>query len=90
MKRIHLFISGYVQGVGFRWYVQRLAERINVYGFVRNLRDGRVEVVAQGNNESVEQFTQELKEGSFKDNLEEIKKSEEKYQEEYSDFTIKF
>ncbi|HCG77128.1 MAG: acylphosphatase [bacterium (Candidatus Ratteibacteria) CG_4_9_14_3_um_filter_41_21] len=90
MKRIRLFISGYVQGVGFRWYVQRLAKRINVYGFVRNLRDGRVEALVEGKDELVEQFLQNLKEGSFKDQLEEIKKSEEEYQEEYSDFTIKF
>jgi len=90
MKRISLFISGYVQGVGYRWYVQRLAKRINVYGFVRNLRDGRVEALVEGKDELVEQFLQNLKEGSFKDQLEEIKKSEEEYQEEYSDFTIKF
>ncbi|PIV63472.1 MAG: acylphosphatase [bacterium (Candidatus Ratteibacteria) CG_4_10_14_3_um_filter_41_18] len=90
MKRIRLFISGYVQGVGFRWYVQRLAKRINVYGFVRNLRDGRVEALVEGKDELVEQFLQNLKEGSFKDQLEEIKKSEEEYQKEYSDFTIKF
>ena len=90
MKKTHLFISGYVQGVGFRWYVQRLAQGMNLCGFVRNLRDGRVEVVAEGNKNSVEEFLRGLKEGSFEDGIEEIKKTEEKYAGEYSDFSIKF
>ncbi len=90
MKRIHLFISGYVQGVGFRWYVERSARRINICGFVKNLRDGRVEVVAEGDDNLMKQFLQELKEGSFKGHIEEIKKVEEEYQGEYSNFTIKF
>ena len=90
MKKTHLFISGYVQGVGFRWYVQRLAQGMNLCGFVKNLRDGRVEVVAEGNENSVEEFLKGLKEGSFEDGIEEIKKTEEKYAGEYSDFSIKF
>jgi len=90
MKRIHLFISGYVQGVGFRWYVQRLAQRMNLCGFVKNLRDGRVEAVVEGNDNSIGEFLKGLKEGSFEDSIEEIKKTEEKYEREYSDFSIKF
>ena len=90
MKKTHLFISGYVQGVGFRWYVQRLAQGMNLCGFVKNLRDGRVEVVAEGNENSVKEFLKGLKEGSFEDGIEEIKKIEEKYAGEYSDFRIKF
>jgi len=90
MKKTHLFISGYVQGVGFRWYVQRLAQGMNLCGFVKNLRDGRVEVVAEGNENSLEEFLKGLKEGSFEDGIEEIKKTEEKYAGECSDFRIKF
>ena len=90
MKRVHLFISGYVQGVGFRWYVEGLARRMNICGFVKNLRDGRVEVVAEGDDNLIAQFLQELKEGSFKGYLEEVKKVEEEYQGEYPDFSITF
>ena len=58
MKRIHLFISGYVQGVGFRWYVERIARRMgSVTGFVRNLADGRVEIVVEGEEDATVQFT---------------------------------
>jgi len=42
------FVSGIVQGVGFRYYTQDEAERLQLCGFVRNLRDGRVEVYAIG------------------------------------------
>jgi acylphosphatase len=42
------FIRGRVQGVGFRYFVQRAAERIHVSGYTRNLDDGRVEVYAMG------------------------------------------
>jgi acylphosphatase len=46
--RKHVWYSGHVQGVGFRYTAQRLAQRYHVGGFVRNLRDGRVELVAEG------------------------------------------
>jgi len=42
------FVSGMVQGVGFRYFAQAAAEKLRVSGFVRNLRDGRVEVFAMG------------------------------------------
>ena len=45
--------SGHVQGVGFRWTVEKFASRLPVTGFVRNLRDGRVELVASGTAESL-------------------------------------
>src|SRR5262245_52872821 len=45
------FVSGIVQGVGFRYFTQDEAERLELTGFVRNLRDGRVEVYAIGSHE---------------------------------------
>jgi acylphosphatase len=50
------FISGEVQGVGFRYFAQRSAARHQVRGFVRNLSDGRVEAVAQGSEAAVKNF----------------------------------
>ncbi len=49
----HLQISGRVQGVGFRFYAQRKAQELGVTGWVRNRRDGSVEVMAQGAPEAV-------------------------------------
>ena len=50
------FVSGIVQGVGFRYFTQDEAERLKLYGYVRNLRDGRVEVYAIGNSEALAQL----------------------------------
>jgi acylphosphatase len=47
------FVSGIVQGVGFRYFTQDEAERLQLAGFVRNLRDGRVEVYAIGSDEKL-------------------------------------
>ena len=51
--RMHIYYSGRVQGVGFRYTVMRLAAGRPVTGFVKNLRDGRVEVVAEGEDDAV-------------------------------------
>jgi acylphosphatase len=48
MKQVHLFISGGVQGVGFRFFVRDMAKRRGISGWVRNLSDGRVEALLQG------------------------------------------
>lgn len=50
----HLTVSGLVQGVGFRMYMQRKARELGVTGWVRNRRDGGVEAVIQGSAEAVE------------------------------------
>ena len=55
--------SGSVQGVGFRFFAQRVAARYQIRGYVRNLDDGRVESLAQGNAKSVEAFKQDLTAG---------------------------
>ena len=49
----HFFVSGIVQGVGFRYFTQDEAERLHLSGYVRNLRDGRVEVYAIGSEENL-------------------------------------
>ena len=56
-------ISGDVQGVGYRFFAQRAAARHQVLGYVRNLSDGRVEALAEGDAASVESFKHELATG---------------------------
>ena len=56
-------ISGEVQGVGFRFFAQRAAARHQVVGYVRNLPDGRVEVLAEGIPEGIEGFKHDLAAG---------------------------
>jgi len=56
-------ISGRVQGVGFRYFTEDVARREGVRGWVRNLPDGRVEVAADGDAESVERFERWIRHG---------------------------
>ncbi len=56
IERRRVFYSGRVQGVGFRFLSQRLAREFHVSGSVRNLADGRVELVAQGDSEVVSSY----------------------------------
>jgi len=54
--RLHVFYSGHVQGVGFRFTVKQVAAGFEVTGTVRNLSDGRVELVAEGTRTELEAF----------------------------------
>src|SRR5437016_5725032 len=55
-QRLHVFYSGQVQGVGFRYTVKSLAHGFEVTGTVRNLPDGRVELVVEGQRSELEEF----------------------------------
>ena len=57
------YISGAVQGVGFRYFTQRVARALGVAGYVKNLRDGRVEVYAIGAPEQLNSFRAQLERG---------------------------
>jgi acylphosphatase len=62
MTRRYL-VSGRVQGVGYRWFAQREAERLSLLGYAANLADGRVEVVAQGEPQALDALEQALSRG---------------------------
>lgn len=63
MSRLHVRVSGVVQGVGFRWFVRERARRLGLAGWVRNLPDGSVEVVAEGDRGQLELLMGELRKG---------------------------
>ena len=60
----HFLVKGRVQGVGFRWFVQREAAEIGLRGWVRNTPDGHVEVLASGDAETLAELKQALRKGS--------------------------
>ena len=56
-------ISGRVQGVGFRFFAEAAGQREGLQGWVRNLRDGRVEIVSEGDAEALERFERVIRQG---------------------------
>jgi acylphosphatase len=72
-RRMQVIYSGHVQGVGFRYTVKSLIPGYEVAGSIRNLADGRVELIAEGTQEELEAFRQAIREsglGSLIDNEE--------------------
>ena len=63
MSDLHVRVTGVVQGVGFRWFVREKARRLGLSGWVRNLPDGSVEVVASGEQGQIDLLMGELKKG---------------------------
>ena len=82
------FISGEVQGVGFRFFAQRVAARHQVAGYVRNLRDGRVEVLAEGTPESIEGLKHDLAAGPAQARVEQVEEISLDPTNSYSAFRI--
>lgn len=89
MKRIHIWISGRVQGIFFRANTRRKAMNLNIKGWVKNLEDGRVEVVIEGSNADVKKMLEFLKKGPFGAKVTKFDIKEEKYKKEFEFFEIK-
>jgi acylphosphatase len=63
MERLHAVVRGNVQGVGFRYFIQRKARQLGLRGWVRNNDDGTVELVAEGPRPDLEQLMMAAEEG---------------------------
>ncbi len=63
MKAIEVFISGIVQGVGFRYFTLKVARELGIKGYVKNLPDGRVYIYAVGDEKSLEKLLEKVKIG---------------------------
>ena len=72
----HFVVAGRVQGVGFRWFTVDAASREGLGGWVRNLSDGRVEAVAEGESERVARFEAALWRGPSRARVEDVQVSD--------------
>lgn len=72
MKRAHVFIDGRVQGVTFRATTKRTAQNHDVTGWVRNLDDGRVEAVFEGDEDAIESMIQFCHKGPAPADVEDV------------------
>ena len=85
----HITFVGRVQGVGFRFTVLRIANNYGLAGFVRNMRDGSVEMVGQGHPDDIADCIEDIK-NTFQDGLKETRLAEIEPSPEYQDFKITF
>ncbi|MEW6378174.1 MAG: acylphosphatase [bacterium] len=88
--RAHLFISGMVQGVFFRSSTKSEASRLGVKGWVRNLSDGSVEVVAEGEKADVERLVAWCHRGPVGAHVRKVDIQWENYSGDYSSFSIAY
>ena len=83
----HIFFSGYVQGVGFRFTAESIAKRYELTGFVRNAPDGRVEMLVQGDEKDIEDCIGDLQE-TFR--IKNVQSQQVPVNSSYEDFRITF
>jgi acylphosphatase len=82
-------VSGRVQGVGFRYFAQDAARREGLTGYVTNLADGRLEVVVEGEAESLERFERVLRQGPSRSRVEHVVVDELDPHQGHQGFTIR-
>ena len=90
VEAAHWIVSGRVQGVGFRWFVQRAAQRIGVGGDVRNLPDGTVEVRAEGSAEEIGQLLSAVREGPSSGRVDHVEQLDADRNLRFAGFDIRF
>ena len=90
MKRIHLIAHGQVQGVFYRDNTQKKASELGLKGFVRNLPDGTVEVVAEGSEDKLNELISFCKNNPGSSNVDKVNIKEEKATNEFRDFEVRY
>ena len=87
MEQAHIFFTGMVQGVGFRYTTQRIASSLGLKGWVKNLSDGRVEILSEGPKASIEKMFQEL-DDHFKSYIQHREVNWQKSSNQFKDFRV--
>ncbi len=87
-SRVHIFVEGKVQGVYFRQNTLYKAQELNIFGWVRNIKDGRVEAVFEGHMADIQKILNWCKLGPKNAIVSNIEIINESYSSEFSDFQI--
>ena len=90
MSRVHLLISGRVQGVTFRASTKRKAQSLGLKGWVRNTDDGKVEAVIEGEKEKIEKLIEWAKRGPRLADVENIKINWKEGKNKFDEFQIRY
>jgi len=88
--RVHLYVEGFVQGVFFRADTREEAQRLGVTGWVRNLPDGGVEVVGEGEENAVKELINWCHKGPSGARVSKVKIEYEQYQGEFDSFSVRY
>jgi acylphosphatase len=90
MERLHIHISGYVQGVFFRMHTQQTATSMGLVGWVRNTADGNVEVMAEGSPDALQKLLTWCRRGPPSARVTDVAEEWEPATGEFTDFSIRF
>jgi acylphosphatase len=90
MKRMRITVKGIVQGVYYRYNTQKKAAEDNLTGWVRNSRDGRVEMLCEGTEANIKEMVEWCKEGPAGAYVEKVETKWEEYTGEFNAFEIKY
>jgi len=86
--RVHVYVSGRVQGVFYRQNAQRIAHSLGVRGWIRNLDDGRVEAIVEGPEKAVREMLEWMRHGPPLARVDRVEVVTEEYKGEFIDFRI--
>lgn len=87
---VHVYVSGLVQGVAFRYYARRQARGLGVTGWVKNLHDGRVELLLEGEESTVEQMVDWCRHGPRSAHVMDIRIEHYPHSGKYAAFEVTF
>ena len=90
LKRLHVLFKGRVQGVGFRYTAESIAHRLELTGWVKNLTDGRVELVCEGPKEKIEALFSEIQASSLGRHIKAVDCRWEEPTNKFKDFRVEF
>ena len=89
-KRVHVYYRGMVHGVGFRYTAEHIARKNNVIGWVKNLPDGRVELLGEGEEDVLKDFLKDIRNGPLEDYIRDQEVTWSEATGEFKNFGIRF
>ena len=87
--RVHIFVSGRVQGVFFRQDAYKEAGRLGIFGWIQNLPDGRVEAIFEGEKEAIGKMISWAREGPISAKVDDFKADYEEYKDDFKNFEVR-
>jgi acylphosphatase len=88
--RAHVYVSGHVHGVFFRYETKELADKLGLKGWVRNLPDGRVEAIFEGDKKAIEEMLEFCKRGPPGARVTDVEMKWQNYEGQFKEFTIRY